>query len=388
MSVTSNLGVRPKRRKFRLRGATRIAVYFVAIAGIGYLVWNFGVCGYVASRHYPNQVPGRVDLVALDPSAGFKVFIEEGEVQLIQTGAQGFQASDSNLGLAGGGSKKLYLPLRALLGALQGHQKALSRFVMEVNELGPDDHWPIRRIVWKAEDIQKALNGDPQLMKKLETQLNMTMSGKPMPFLNTVALENGIIVDTPCPIQIKVGDQTKTIVARVERPFRPDFLKEVLQDYSRHGDPTKDQRAIYYANWLAKFKQGKVTSQNIGAVLESMITPDSVSDYAKKAEKILKATHVILTNRQIENASDTSQDINGDKLYTLNLNLTNNGRMRLWKYSIQHPGGTLLLVSDGIAIAAPTVNHQLMWRQVSVSQMSDPQIVSDAVQKINGAEAH
>jgi hypothetical protein len=66
----------------------------------------------------------------------------------------------------------------------------------------------------------------------------------------------------------------------------------------------------------------------------------------------------------------------------LTLRLTEDGRMRLWKYSHDHPGFQLLLTVDGVAIAAPRISTELVEPQVTLTQVRSETLVQDATDLI------
>ena len=78
-----------------------------------------------------------------------------------------------------------------------------------------------------------------------------------------------------------------------------------------------------------------------------------------------------------ENISET-----GKPLYDLVLDLNDEGRDRLWKYSRNKVGTQLLLIVDGVAIAAPRVRHELAQKTVTITQMPDKALIQDAIDDI------
>lgn len=351
-------------------------------------IWRFGVEAWVIDHNFPAIVPGRVNIVAINLDAGYKILVSNQIATVVQAGGDKFEASSSNLGIGGNGpdQKLKPLPIRSMLGAMTGNADEVSQFIMDLNGLSPNESWPIRRIVWKAEDIEKALGGDPVLLPKLVTALDVNLDGSPVTALNLVGFENGIVVDVPCPIQIQAGDTLKTVQARLQFPFMPELVKSALQDFNDHGSPTIDQRSIYYSKWAEKTRNGSGSKQDIRGALEALISPDTTRPFAQKAKDLLNAATIVISDSQVRKAEEGEEDLNGKPMYTLNLDVTNNGRLRLWKYSIEHPNAQLLLMSDGIAIAAPKISHELMTEQISVTQMQDEQLVQDAISNINKAK--
>ena len=67
----------------------------------------------------------------------------------------------------------------------------------------------------------------------------------------------------------------------------------------------------------------------------------------------------------------------------ITINLTDEGRMRLWKYSVGRVESHLLLVADGIPIAAPIIRDELREGELTITQMEDEALVKDAVDALN-----
>ena len=113
------------------------------------------------------------------------------------------------------------------------------------------------------------------------------------------------------------------------------------------------------------------------------ISPDRAADLAAKPQRVLENAAVILNDDQIISASAKTYKANKRELTDITINLTDEGRDRLWKYSHDRQGFQLLLVVDGIAIAAPRISHELSQRDVTISQLPDASLAEEAVDLMN-----
>jgi hypothetical protein len=64
--------------------------------------------------------------------------------------------------------------------------------------------------------------------------------------------------------------------------------------------------------------------------------------------------------------------------------LNDEGRLRLWQYTRRHPKTQLLFAVDGIAIAAPIVQHEMKYPVAEILNVSDEVDARKAVQVIKG----
>lgn len=398
MQVDSASSVRPRRKRFRLRGTSKVAAVFVVVVGGGWALWAYGVGAYLGRIQVTPPMPGSVTLLALAQGAGYRATIVDKVVQLRPTGEGSFDASSSNLGVGGGSGsgspKEPNLPMGDLVGTLGGDSAAATRLVMELNRLepeqmeketDPESGWPTTRIYWKADEIKKALGGDPILQKKLIADLNIELDGTPIPQLSYRSLQNGIIVETPATLPVTIQGKLTQVPVTISMPYRPKLMVAIM----RQADATtskrfaSDPRLALYTSMSQDVLSGKTKKEDVRAALEKLISPEYVQPYIEKAARIVRASTVVLANGQIESAGMSTDSVNGQTNYDLNLNLTSDGRMRLWKYSHEHHGDQLLLVSNGAAIAAPIIESDLMTSQVTIGQMQDQQLVQDAVDSIN-----
>ena len=342
--------------------------------------------------------PGSVSLMALSPKSGYRIKIIDQIARLTAAGNGSFQASSENLGLGGGSGndKQPSLPLNDLMGTLRGDPDSATRFVMSLNSLtaeqmdnnanDPEGGWPTVRIRWTADQIKQALGGNQALQKKLVNDLNMNLDGTPLAQVNYQSIESGIIVETPGTLKVVVNGKPLQIPVVVSRPYRPSMILSVMRDVDAHPSQnfSSDKRLGTYIQYAKATLAGKVQKENIAEALTKLIAPSGIEKYLSSAENVIDAATVVISNKQIKGASESVSSESGHPIYTLNLNLTPNGRLRLWKYSHFHHGNQLLLVSHGVAIAAPIIRTDLFSSQVTIGEMKDKNLVDDAIASING----
>jgi hypothetical protein len=276
--------------------------------------------------------------------------------------------------------------MRETLQSLQGDPVALGKLVMAVNKIRDEDLPSIQR-VWKAEDVEKALGGDEGLRSKLERDLNTKLDGSPLPTLDVNSIINGIVVDAPVDVRIPFEGKLKTVTCRIKLPYKTSFAGRVNTIIDQHFNLSREALIGYYRTEAnAVITDGH--KEDVAASLRFRIDPASLRQKATAPEKILANTHVLINDTHILGASSVSYDApNRSILSDVTLKLTEDGRMRLWKYSHDHPGFQLLLTVDGIAIAAPRIQTELMESQVKLTKVPSKEMVQDAVDAINSRAA-
>jgi len=371
----------PRRR--RMRSSTKIAIGFVVLVfGCwgGYRLWSNVMVGRI---HYPPIQPKLVNLIAINPGAGYRILVANGIAQLAEiAGGSEFHAPDQERESDRAdvvGAKKI--PIRELLQSLQGNEKALSTFVMKLNEIKEDDV-PAEAPVWPAADIEKAVEGDPDLKRRLEQDLNMGLDGTPPPHVRESAVVTRLVIDLPVPIRLDDKGE-RTVVAHVLQPYRPNLIEQVENSIAERFD-TDSARPGVYRDKIIELQNDPKRKEKVGASLLARIAPSRVANLALKPERVLQKAEVIVNEDQITSASFRTYKT-GEKreLSDLTISLTDEGRDRLWKYSHKRPGFQLMLVVDGVAIAAPRISHELSQSVVTIRQLPDESLVREAVDLMN-----
>jgi hypothetical protein len=321
--------------------------------------------------------------VGIAPGAGYRIITANFMAQLVEASSE-FGATGTDGGGATEGAIKKRVPVREMLKSLQGDTKALGDFIMVVNDLREDDTWPTVRVVWKSEDIDKAISGDKVLEAKLVRDLNMNLDGTPLGKLNFDSLENGIIVDFPVDIELQIGDQMKNLVGRVQTPYRPRIMKAVEQRLKDKGNVTREMQAGYYQEEAAKILDKPAQREIVSQAIRDMYAKSRIEELRQIPSRVLGSANVVVSDAFITGARYVSYDgPEGKPLYNLIITLNEEGRKRLWQFSKKRVGAQLLVTANGIPVAAPRISHALSQSELTVTQMQDRLLVEEAVSEIN-----
>ena len=207
-----------------LRSSTKIALGVGLILGGGYFIYAKVSESMAMGRVFGDIRPTKVCIVGVAPGAGYRIVVANSVAQLVQV-QEGFKGKESDGEGATEGAVKSRLPMRDLLLALDGDVKAISELVARLNNMGENDRWPPRRVVWKAEKLRAAFAGDQALVTELERDLNMKLDGTPLSTVRRQSLEDGIILDYPVFLNLSIAGVKKKIEARVQTPYRPSMIE-------------------------------------------------------------------------------------------------------------------------------------------------------------------
>jgi len=366
-------------RRWKLRSGTK----FVLVAGALILAAYYGRevwAEYQTRGDLPALGPGRVNLIAMAPGGGYKILVANDVAQLAEVPDTEFDAPVDRPETMGSNIKRI--PIPDLLKSLQGDEAALSNLVMTVGDVGERDPAP-DMAQFTVEQIRAALDGDPKARKALVRALNVELDGTPAPFLNRSALEYGVGIRYPVPVRVNVMGKAKTLTATVLLVYRPRLLIE-MQRRLLDKAITRQQEVGHYVTLAREVMQDPSRKENVRRSLEALIDPGRAAGYADRPQRLLANATVLITQNQIESAQ--VQEVRGNDgrvRYNLSLSLTPEGQKRLWKYSRGRQGFQLLLISDGVAIAAPTIRHELSERSVVIERIPDRRLVMEAAKLMN-----
>lgn len=343
---------------------------------VGYQAWR------VSRIDYPPIAPGRVNLVAITPGIGYRIIVSNQIAQLAEVVGGDFTAPDRPE-QEGDVQNARRIPIRDLLRALQGEEEAVSNLVTVLNDLARDDLPPVP-VIWEAEDLRRALDGDPELRRKLERDINVRLDGTPPEEISVRALIDGIVIRSPVPVRVLVAGRERIVTGHILENYRPRLMLDVERHFKERFDMSNEQIRNYYRLEAKRVLEDPSARENVERSLRARIDPERLRGFAERPERLLRNASIVVNDRQIEGASYSSYEAqNGRKMHNLAIRLTPEGRERLWKYSFRRRGFQLLLVVDGIAIAAPRISHALSGRSVTITQIPDEQLVRDSVDIIN-----
>ena len=369
-------------KRMALRHSTKIALGFILITGGAYAGYEVLSTNLAMNETFPVLTPGDVNVVGIDAGAGYRIIVANQMAQLVQA-SDNFGGNESSDGGATDGAIKRRVPVREMLNTLKGDSKALGEFVMSLNDMKENDNWPPIRIFWRSEDIQKALDGDKAMVAKLEHDLNIRLDGTPLPTLRIASLQNGIIVDTPVKVTVNLRGKPTDVIGRVFEPYRPRLMRAVEDRYKDKPDVTQEMQMGYYSDEAQKIIKGEGVRENVRDSLASRIAPSLSAERAKAPTRVLRSATIVLNDALVKDASYHAYDTTRGKMFDLSVDVTDEGRKRLWKYSKERVGTQLLLVADGIPIAAPRIQHELAQNSLTITQMEDEVLVRDAVEMLN-----
>lgn len=365
----------------KLRSSTKIAIGFVIIAGGTIYGYQYAMRQAIMSEHFSAVVPGKVNIVGINAGAGFKILVANQMAQLVEASSS-FHGVESESGGATEGAIKKRVPIREMLQVLQGNVEALGAFIMKVNDRDENDSWPPIRVVWTAENLQKALDGDKAEEAKLVHDLNINLDGSPLPILNRNSMENGIIIDYPVAITVNQGGVQKKLVGRVREPFKPDLLTSIERKLV-DKQITNDMIAGYYAEESQSVIQGQAKKQDIRKAILARLSPTNAKELSAAPERILASAQVVVNEDGIDRASYRTYDTTNGPMNDLTIEMNEDGRKRLWQFSEDRIGTQLMLIVNGVAIAAPRISHELAQGEITITQMADETLVKEAVDALN-----
>jgi len=365
----------------RYRGAILFASGVLAVLALWiggnylYAEWRVG-----GMRFEPLK-PGRVNLFGIE-LAGERIVVANGIAILVRGGIH----EDAKENEEGGMDSAVgpTVPIKALLGALQGEPSSLSELVESLNDLDPST-FPPEDVVWEEKDIRAALEGDPELRSKLEYQLGTTLNGEPAPRIQLGYLRTGIYVRLEVPVRVRTESGDRTVTAHVRVRYQTRLAQELLRK-PVVGEKLDVSDAALYGALQEVWSQMAKAPENVRNALLDILSPGRKKSYAAPAERLLDRATVLVTEAQIRDAeiAEYPDPVRDRNLYSLRLVLNDEGRLRLWQYTRRHPKTQLLFAVDGIAIAAPIVQHEMKYPVAEILNVSDEVDARKAVQVIKG----
>lgn len=365
-----------------MRSSTKIAIAFAALVGGGYVGYDV-VSGWMVNRiEFAPIKPGNVNIVGVDTSAGYYIVVANQIAQLVrgQSGEFGPGEHDES---ASSDAEKKRVPIRELLESLQGDEVALGKLVMTMNDMSDRD-FPAYPQVWKAEEIQRAIESDPEALSRLERDLNVKLDGTPLSSVSLSALEEGILLDSPVEVNLQVGAERKKLVGRVRQQYNPRFCLKVWDAIAERPNLTESVVVGSYRMAAQEVFDKPETKEDVKQSILGRISPERLKRLAQVPERVLDSAQVIVNDDLIERAEyESYKSSDGKPLFNMIVHLTDEGRKRLWQYSKRNANAQLLVTWEGIAIAAPRIKGELALSKVTISQLADEGLVRDAVDSIN-----
>lgn len=349
-----------------------------AILGAGILLWGgqWVLAEAQLAGFKPTPIrPGRVNFVAFDLKGNFRIRVSNRVAKLVEGSGSFERGSDRE----GDDRNARIIPIREFLGSLQGDPKALGLFVERIERFNEEELPPIK-VVWKADDLQKALDGDLTLQKKLERDLHIGLDGLPPSEIRPSAILNGIIVEVPVPVNVPIEGQVEVIEGPVRVPFRPGFASRVENEAFNEVQPSQEKIIGTYERLARELIENPARRQNVRESLNELIKPAKRKSMGVRTSDLLKSARVLANDSMMLDGSVTEyKDDRGQPLVNMNIRLTDDGRKRLWQYSRNTRGFALMLVVDGVAIAAPRISSELAEPTVTIAGMPEGDLAKMAL---------
>lgn len=360
----------------KIQPGVKIAAGFGVLLAAYYVAWPAYLNMQVAGIKAPPIAPDRVSLVGLAPDAG-RIVVANSVAQVVQA-SDNFGGNETDSGGATEGAVKKRLPVQEMLKAIAGDGAALGRFAMSMNDVRQDEKWPTEAIVWPADRIRRALDGDANERAALERDLNMTLGGMPARKLSPRAAANGIIIETPVTIEGIVNGRPAKVTGPFQSPYKPRLFEKLEQRLDGRAYTAQDM-ANEYGAIAAPILSGAEKPENVAETLRREISPELTRTRMVEVERLLRKSTVIVNSTMITGARYEPRRTDQGLSYDLTIRLNEDGRRRLWKYSHENPRTQILLVSDGTAIGAPRISGDLTGGELVISQLPDEKLVKEAV---------
>ncbi|MCG9896100.1 MAG: hypothetical protein MH204_11560, partial [Fimbriimonadaceae bacterium] len=191
--------------------------------------------------------PGEITILAVTPGQGYRVIVANrvaqlGEVSESEEGSRGgFGGVDTT-----SASNLKRIPMRELLQSLDGDGKGLGLLVERMNDTVTPEN-PASPIVWTEADIRQALAEEGELRRRLELDLQTTLDGRPIAQFSASRVLNGITILTDVPIEVNVGGEVQTVVAKVRQRYQTRLATKVEKEINEEFNPSDEKMVAIYA---------------------------------------------------------------------------------------------------------------------------------------------
>jgi hypothetical protein len=363
----------------KMRATNKIAIGFVLLGAIGFL----GQKAYTKVKLMGVEMkPVKSTdfcLVALDPKSNVKVLTANRMAQLVISGDGELEnQSSQDGGGATSGSIKLRIPVKELLGLLNGDTQSVDPFIQKLSTLDENEQITEEAPVWTRDAIESAIAGNKAKAAQLEKDLGVNLDGTPQTMMNTQAIFTGIRIKIPLTLNIPnvTGDSVKGFTSVMYRARLLRSFEKETQDkkfFDRSG--LNDQYQTFVKRVLAAGKLDRVDKSLKG------IFADAVdNEVVTNANRIGKSCLVLANNSMITQAKVVEQTGNNATSYDLSLILTPEAQKRLWKFSAEG-GKRIIVVSRGVPIAVAMIGTELAGEELVIKQIADKDLVEDAVKQ-------
>lgn len=323
-----------------------------------------------------NPIPkGRLMLMAIRPEAGVKVVVANRMAQIVEASAEFHGEEGDNGDGATSGAIKKRIPVKELIALLNGESDAVDSFISRMREKdeGTESANPPD---WTEADVKAALAGDAVKRAKLEADLNCKIDGTPLPAINVRSFFDGIRVHVP--IVLNVPNAKGNTVSGTEAVYyRPRFMLQFYK-FMEQKFYDKSNLQTYYTNFLKTYPDKyQPIEESLVPAMQRVATGEEIKQITRIASNA-----IILANDSMITGAEMFEVKEGDSVsYNLKIILTKEAKDRLWKYSSEG-GETILVVADGVPIAAASIGTELASQELLIRQISDKSLLEDAVKLV------
>jgi hypothetical protein len=138
-----------------------------------------------------------------------------------------------------------------------------------------------------------------------------------------------------------------------------------------------------YSTVAGKVMQDGQTTENVTDSLKARFADSQKKELAFNPARLISSAFVVASDQHFAGAKATHyKDNRGYPRSDLAITMTEAGRKRLWKYSVDRSGFQLMLIVNGVAIAAPRITTELAERTINIVALPDPPLATTAEQEI------
>ena len=160
------------------------------------------------------------------------------------------------------------------------------------------------------------------------------------------------------------------------------MMQSLERELGSESNLTREKMLGHYtAAAKTMIKENK--KEPIVETIQTLIGEKHLNELSAGPERVLSSATVIVNEDQVTKASYDTYDSPRGKMNNLQIELTPEGADRMWSFSRGRVGTQLLVVANGIAIAAPRIGHELSASSLQVDKLQDEVLVRDAVDMIN-----
>jgi hypothetical protein len=336
--------------------------------------------------------PDQVNLIAIDPGKGFRVIVANKIAQLSEVEGGGGLGEDRS------GSNLRRIPIRELMRTFEGDEEALGILIEKMNKIDPSE-LPREEYYWTEEELRLALSGeDDDFAIKLEEQIHVRLDGRPLGEINLDAIYSGIAITSKVPVEVNIAGERKTLYGPVRRHFESELAKQMQAKLEDTLDPSVAFITGQYLAVTLPLIEEPNRREDVRASLGRFVDSRGYQSLAASPQRILDSANVIINSTHIESAELKERVAGRNKVWEIKITLTEEGRMRLWKYSrerlkqnyVDRALGKkssewfqVMLIVNGVAIQAPVFTSELAERSFTITQMQDGTVAADSVESIN-----